>query len=63
MQINSKIVTLQNFKHFRNVISMTGPELVFVVYPEALTKLPMSHLWGVPFFLMLITVGVDSQVQ
>lgn len=41
---------------------MTGPELVFVVYPEALTKLPM-HLWGVPFFLMLITVGVDSQVQ
>ncbi|XP_062585245.1 sodium- and chloride-dependent glycine transporter 1-like, partial [Saccostrea cucullata] len=40
----------------------TGPGLVFVAYPEVITKLPMPHLWGVLFFLMLITVGVDTQV-
>lgn len=63
MQINSKIVTLQNFKHFKNLIFITGPGLVFVAYPEALMKLPMPHLWGVLFFFMLIAVGVDSQVK
>ncbi|XP_061163275.1 sodium- and chloride-dependent glycine transporter 2-like [Saccostrea echinata] len=39
----------------------TGPGLVFVAYPEVITKLPMPHLWGILFFLMLITVGVDTQ--
>lgn len=51
MQINSKIVTLQNFKHFKNVISMTGPELVFVAYPKALTKLPLRPPVGSAVFL------------
>ena len=38
-----------------------GPGLAFIVYPEALTKMPVAPLWSVFFFIMMATLGFGSQ--
>ncbi|KZC07903.1 PREDICTED: sodium- and chloride-dependent GABA transporter ine-like [Dufourea novaeangliae] len=38
-----------------------GPGLVFVVYPQALAKMPASQLWAVLFFFMLVCLSLNSQ--
>ncbi|KAI6241590.1 Transporter [Aphelenchoides fujianensis] len=43
-----------------NEVAQEGPGLVFVVYPEALATMPGSRIWSMIFFLMLLTLGLDS---
>jgi SNF family Na+-dependent transporter len=42
--------------------SFAGPGLIFVAYPAALARLPAGPVFSVLFFLMMFTVGLDSQV-
>lgn len=42
-------------------VVQAGPGLAYLVYPEALSQLPFPNMWAVVFFVMLFTVGLDSQ--
>ena len=42
---------------------VSGPGLVFVVYPEGLSQMPVAPLWAVLFFFMMVTLGFSSSVS
>lgn len=42
---------------------LSGPSLLFITYPEAIANMMGSTFFAIIFFVMMITLGLDSTVR
>lgn len=55
-------IALEQGREITSVIN-DGPGLIFVVYPQVLSKMPAAGMWSAMFFFMLLCLGLNSQVR
>lgn len=46
---------------YNDLQSAAGTGLAFIIFTEAINQFPGAQFWSVLFFLMLFTLGIDSQ--
>lgn len=63
------------WEHFNNLLELlfeiwpehgfcfAGPGLAFIAYPQAVAMMPAPQLWSICFFVMLILLGLDTEVR
>lgn len=62
--LESLVLKIAAHNHVNRCIHVlsAGPGLAFIAYPKALSLLPGSSFWAVLFFIMILFLGLDSQV-
>jgi SNF family Na+-dependent transporter len=42
-------------------LAISGPDLLFITYPQILQTIPFSNLWCILFFFIVVLLGIDTQ--